>query len=296
MTYGYTNSSGAYTTASGLLSGTYRARTSNGAEYVDEVYNAISCPGGTCSTTSGVPINVTVGSTTPGISFALEKGGRISGAVTDAVAGRPLASLSVRIHDSGGTYLTYAYTNASGLYTSPAFPAGVYYARTSSAQGYVDELYADRPCPAGLCTMTDGAPITTTAGATTTGINFGLTSGGRISGAVTDAATASPVAGAQVRIYDSSGRSMGSATANAAGAYTTSTGLPSGTYYARTNAPGYLDELYNNLPCPGGSCTPTSGSPIGVTAGATTAASTSRWRRLLARPTTRSPARRRRPA
>ena len=42
---------------------------------------------------------------------------------------------------------------------------------------------------------------------------------------------------------------------NTAGVYTSYTGLPAGTYYARTsNSAGYLDELYNNIPCPGGGC------------------------------------------
>jgi hypothetical protein len=81
-----------------------------------------------------------------------------------------------------------------------------------------------------------------------------------------------PLVGVQVWVLDSGGRSLGSGTTNASGAYTTSTGFPSGSYHARTNAPGYLDELYNNLPCPGGSCTKTSGTPIGLTAGSTTAA------------------------
>jgi hypothetical protein len=278
VTYGYTDTSGVYTTASGLPSGTYRARTWTGASgYVDEAYNAVSCPGGSCSATSGALINVTAPSTRPGINFALERGGQISGVVTDAVTGRPLASVSlatvgVRIYDSSGGWLGNASTNGSGRYTSPGLPPGVYHVRTSNAQGYVDELHDDLPCAGGLCTVTSGTPVTVAAGATTGGINFGLAPGGRITGTLTDAATASPLVGAQVRVYDSSGRNLASATTTAAGAYTTSIGLPSGTYFARTNAPGYVDELYDNLPCPGGSCTPTSGAAIGVTAGSTTGA------------------------
>jgi hypothetical protein len=278
VTYGYTDTSGVYATASGLPSGTYRVRTWTGASgYVDEAYNAIACPGGNCSATSGALINVTVGSTTPGINFALERGGQITGVLTDAGTGRPLtsvslATVSVRIYDSGGGYVANASTNGSGRYTSPGLPAAAYFVRTSNAQGYIDELHDDLPCAGGLCTVTNGTPVIVAAGATTGGIDFGLMPGGRIAGTLTDAATASPLAGAQVRVYDSSGRNLANATTTAAGAYTTSVGLPSGTYFARTAAPGYLDELYNNLPCPGGSCTPTGGTPIGVAAGSTTAA------------------------
>jgi 5-hydroxyisourate hydrolase-like protein (transthyretin family) len=269
---GSTNSSGVYTTGSGLPSGTYRARTRNQAGYVDEVYNAISCPGSSCATTSGAPIGVTAGSTTTGISFALAQGGRIGGAVTGAATGKGVSGVSVMIHDSSGGYVTSATTNASGLYASPGLPPAAYRLRTSNSLGYVDELHDGLPCAGGLCTVTDGAPVATTAGATTSGIDFALASGGRISGTVTDAATGSPLAGVQVSVLDSGGRSLGSGTTNDAGAYTTSTGLPSGTYHARTTARGYLDELYQDVPCPGGSCTVTSGTPLPVTAGSTTPA------------------------
>jgi hypothetical protein len=143
--------------------------------------------------------------------------------------------------------------------------------RTSNAQGYVDELYDNLPCPGGACTVTGGLPVTVTAGATTTGINFGLAQGGRISGTVTDAVTGLPLATVLVRIVNSSGTNLTSGTTNGSGVYTTSSGLPSGSYYARTSAPGYMDELYDNVPCLGGGCTPTSGTVVTVAAGATTA-------------------------
>ena len=89
---------------------------------------------------------------------------------------------------------------------------------------------------------------------------------------MTDAATGAPLADVSVRVYNASGSSVGSnVTTNASGVYTTSTGLPAGTYYVRTtNSLGYIDELYDNLPCPGGSCSVTSGTGVSVTAGATT--------------------------
>ena len=48
-------------------------------------------------------------------------------------------------------------------------------------------------------------------------------------------------------------------------------GLAPGTYYLRAASKlPYLGELYNNLPCPGGNCTVTDGTPVGVTVGTTT--------------------------
>jgi hypothetical protein len=272
VTYGYTDSSGVYTTSTGLVSGTYRARTSSEGEYVDEAYSAIPCPGGSCGATSGALINVTAGSTTPGIDFALAKGGRFSGTVKDVATGLPLADMEVDVYNGAGSFVTDGYTDRSGAYTTTsALPSGTYRARTWNSAGYVDEAYDAIPCPGGSCSTTSGTLISVTAGSTTPGIDFGLGRGGQISGTVTDAATGSPVVGAQVRVLDSSGRSLGSGTTNAAGVYTSSTALPTGTYYTRTNAPGYLDELFDNRPCPGGGCTATSGTPIGVTAGSTTA-------------------------
>ncbi len=269
QTSGYTSASGLYTTGGGLPSGTYYARTWNSQGYIDELYNDISCPAGSCSVTGGTPITVTVPLTTTGINFALAAGGRISGTVTDVGTGLPLAGVAVQVFNAAGTWLTSVNTNSSGVYTTSAgLPSGTYYTRTFNSLGYIDELYNDISCPVGSCTVTGGTPIAVTAPSTTTGINFALALGGRISGTVTDVSTSLPLGGVPVRVYNALGSSMGTATTNASGVYTASMGLPAGTYYARTfNTLGYVDELYDNIPCP---CTVTGGAPIAVTAGVTT--------------------------
>lgn len=269
LTSAYTNASGLYTSGSGLPSGTYYARTWNPLGYVDEMYNDVSCPGGTCGVAGGTPISVTAPLTTTGIHFALATGGRISGTVTDTSTGLPLASVTVQVYNTAGAWLASVSTNSSGAYTtSTGLPSGTYYVRTSNSQGYVDELYDNISCPGGACGVTEGTPIGVTAPATTTGINFALATGGRISGTVTDVSTGLPLANVPVRVYNALGLSLGTATSNGSGVYTTSMGLSSGTYYARTfNTLGYIDELYDNITCP---CTVTGGAPIAVTAGATT--------------------------
>jgi Carboxypeptidase regulatory-like domain len=271
VTRGYTDSSGVYTTESGLPSGTYYARTSNSKGYIDELYNNIACPG-SCTATSGTAITVTVGMTTSGIDFGLARGGGITGTVTDAGTGLPLANVDVDIYSSAGSYVTYGYTNSSGVYTSyRGLSSGTYYARTWNASGYIDELYNNISCPGGACTVASGTAITVSAGATTTGIDFGMARGGRISGTVTDAGTSLPLAEVAVYVHNSTGGSVTSVSTDSSGVYTTYSGLPSGTYYARTsNYQGYFDELYNDIPCPGGSCTVTSGTAISVTLGTTT--------------------------
>ncbi|NIA01617.1 MAG: hypothetical protein GWO83_00555 [Bacteroidia bacterium] len=269
VTDGTSDGSGNYITDAGLTTGTYYARTYSSDGYIDELYDDIQCVG-TCTVTDGTPISVTIGIETPGIDFALAPGGLISGTVEDASSHLPIASMWVSIFDTGGTYLTYGYTDGAGSYTSySALPTGTYYALTSNSSGYLNELYDDILC-ASSCTVTDGTPINVTAGATTPGIDFDLLVGGAIEGTVTEDGSGTPLESGYVRIYDASGNSITTAYPNSSGDYRTSLGLVSGTYYALTRSfEGYLDELYDDILCDSG-CTPTDGTPISVTVGATT--------------------------
>ena len=262
-----TDGSGNYTTGSGLPTGTYFARTTNALGYMDELYNNITCV--FCDVTTGTPISVTAGSTTTGINFALALGGRISGTVTDSATSAAIANVSVEIFNSSGTFISTGFTNNAGNYTtSGGLPAGNYFARTRNQSGYIEKLYNNITCF--NCPVTTGTPITVTVGATTTGINFALAIGGRISGTVTDAATSAPLANVNINIFDSSGLNVANGFTNGAGQYTTGNGVPTGNYFAVTsNSQGYIEKLYNNITCV--SCDVTTGTPIAVTAGATTA-------------------------
>ena len=73
-----------------------------------------------------------------------------------------------------------------------------------------------------------------------------------------------------LQFYDAAGAYVTSGSTNGAGQYLSNAGLPAGDYYARTfNDSGFVDELYDDIPCPGG-CTVTTGTPITVSSGATT--------------------------
>ena len=262
---GITNISGNYTTLAELPSGTYYARTFNTPGYVDELYNNIECAG--CVVTSGTPITVTAGSTTTGINFTLAAGGRISGAVTDSATSLPVGGVTVEIYNSSGILVTSVLTDASGNYTTrAAMPTGSYYVRAINNVGYLTELYNNVTCLE--CDVTTGTPVSVTAGATTTGINFALDAGGRIFGAVNDISDLTPIFRASIEFYNSSGTPVGTAVSNVLGNYT-SPALPAGTYFARTtNARGFADKLYNNIPCAG--CAVTTGDPITVSVGSVT--------------------------
>jgi hypothetical protein len=263
------NASGVYTTVEGLVPGTYYAESLSDGAYLDQLYNGIQC-GKTvgCVITNGTPVTVTSGATTAGINFPLLKGGLISGKVTDA-ANAPLVDVEVDISDANGTVQSFGSTNASGNYTSEiSLPAGTYFAQTVNS-GFIDQLYNGIVC-VGICDVTTGTPISVTLGSTTGNINFTLQAGGFISGKVVDANDNSPV-NTNVQAFDGNGNLAGSGHTNNAGPYTMS-GLPAGTYYVRTtNTASYIDQLYSGIQCAFQTCTPTTGTPVSVSAGTTTA-------------------------
>ena len=109
-------------------------------------------------------------------------------------------------------------------------------------------------------------------GAETMDIDFELDRGGAITGTVTSTADGSPVS-SRVNIWDNTGNFITSGFTNSSGRYISGGGLEPGTYYATTLAsffPAYVDELYDDIPCPGGApagCDPTTGDRIVVAAG-----------------------------
>jgi len=267
VSFASTSSTGVYT-ALGLPTGTYFARTFASTGHVNRLYNGAPCGLG-CQVTTGTPITVTAGATASGVDFALSaEGGRISGKVTNA-AGQALSGVTVQFYSETGTSFASVSTNAEGVYTySRALPPGTYFVRTFNSAGYLNKGYANLDCSI-TCTVTSGSPIRVSSTATTpASVDFFLLVGGRIAGAVSSGPSA-PLPGISVSIYGSSGTFVASASTDGTGAYAISTGLPTGTYFARTsNSAGYFDQLYNNLDC-ATSCTVTSGSAISVTAGAT---------------------------
>ena len=75
--------------------------------------------------------------------------------------------------------------------------------------------------------MSDGTPIPVTVGATVTGIDFALATGGWISGVVRDAVTKATMQGLLVDIVNSAGATASFAATEVNGSYT-SIGLPPG--------------------------------------------------------------------
>jgi hypothetical protein len=258
-----TNAQGAYL-IQGLVSGIYYARTTNSQNLINEAYNNIACGLG-CTVTAGQPIVVTAPGTTTGIDFTLADGGRIAGTVRDAVTMSPIANVTVSIFSATGALVTSIVTNHAGGYASWAgLPSAAYYARTTNALGYTDDLYDDILCVG--CTVTTGTPIAVVAGTTTAGIDFGLDAGGVITGVLTDAATGAPLFMSGVAIHNAAGATVASPSTNGEGRYL-ARGLATGQFFARTTTSGpWVNQLHNGITCV--VCTATTGTPIGVVAGA----------------------------
>ena len=267
MAYVRTDATGAYT-GGGLPSGTYYVVTDETFPYFPELYNDLPCPGSQCAPASGTGVTVTAGETTTGIDFALQLGGTIAGTVTDAATGAPLAGITVKVIVNAVD--RSAITDASGSYTVAGLATGSYYVWSTNSFPYIDELFDGIQCPNNNCRWWDGSPVAVTAGATTANIDLALTHGGTIAGTITEAGTTTPLGGMRVDVYNEYGGWLNASLSDASGAYSLS-GLTTGKYYLKTlNAFPYLDELYENLPCLGGSCQVTAGKGVNVTVGQTT--------------------------
>ncbi|MBI1884645.1 MAG: carboxypeptidase regulatory-like domain-containing protein, partial [Chlamydiae bacterium] len=263
-----TDTQGHYRTDTGLTTASYYAIVLGGDTYVSELYDNVTCVGADCNILlKGTRIAVTEGQETAGKDFALDIGGSFSGTVTDET-GSPLVGIQVNIYDSKGNSVTFALTNTSGAYTSNAALAeGKYYATTTNSQGYVDELYNNVVC-VGACNIFNGLTIAVTAGQNTPGIDFALSLGGVMGGAVTsDEESPQNLEGVEILVYNDEDVQVTSAfTLPVTGTYETAA-LPAGIYHARTlNSQRYQDEIYDNIPC-GGLCDPSVGTDVEMVAG-----------------------------
>lgn len=193
------------------------------------------------------PASATVGGgATTTQNFALaSQATRLSGTVTDASSSKPIAGATV----SAGT--GSATTDANGAYTIAGVAPGTYTA-SATASGYASQ----------------STSVTLSAGTTTTQ-NFALTPNrGTITGTVTDAATAAPIAGATVSY------SGGSTTSNSSGGYTLAN-VAEGSYSVSASASGYASQSRTVVVGPGATATQSFAlTPNGAITGTVTNAGT----------------------
>jgi hypothetical protein len=220
-----------YTTP-GLVSGSYRLYFDPyygaSVDYVAEYYDDQPALG------SGTSIAVTAPGVVAGLDAALARGGKITGTVTAADGGRPLAGVYVYIYTdttvSRFDYVAYASTNDAGAYALTGLASGTYYLLfdpdSGEAESYQQEYYNDQ---ASLATATG---VNVAAPATTGGVNASVVRGGSITGRVTVEGTGASYEGASVYAYVSTSDLRESTSSDADGHYTLA-GLSTGAYRVR---------------------------------------------------------------
>jgi len=269
INYTNTDNTGYYSTG-GLRAGTYFAVAGGGSwdDYAGELYDDIPCDDG-CDPTTGTPITVVDATTTENVDFVLEPYGSISGRVTDIAGGPPQDQIVVLVYDANGYQVDSTYTDGFGYYLIRYIRSGPYFVVTGNGSNnrYAGELYDDIPCDSG-CDPTTGTPVVVTNGTVTENVDFVLIRHGRISGRVIDALSGGPPSHGDldVRVFDASGVWADTANIGPGGYYSTD-GLTPGAYFVVTESDwndGYVDELYDDIPCDDG-CDPTTGTPVIVT-------------------------------
>lgn len=248
-----TDRTGSYS-ITGLAAGSYKIifRTYGNTDYQSQWYN--NKPDKLTATT----VTVTDSSTTTGINASLQRGGKITGTVSDNVSGSGISGIDVNALDTiSGTWINSGYTDSSGTYSISGLTTGSYQLRFSGAD-YVAQWYG------GKIDQTDATIVTVNAPNTTAGINMTMVKGGIITGIVTDSTTGAGVQNADVTVYDSvTGSWVGYDNTDDTGTYRIPN-LASGNYTIRVSKNGFIQQWY------GGAAEQTDASAITVTAPETT--------------------------
>ena len=210
------------------------------------------------------PVAVSAGQTTTAIDGAMQPAAKISGTVTDTASQQPIAGIQATAYDANGDYITSTDTDNNGAYTLADLPTGSYrveFSNDYALGGYLTQYYNAR------ASLATADPVTATAGQTTNGINAAMQAGGRVTGTVTDASTATGIADILATVYDANGNSVASAITSRSGSYTI-VGLPTGSYTVGFTDDGsggdYQGQYYN------GRLALANADPISVSAGQTT--------------------------
>ncbi len=161
-----------------ILPGDYyvQADPSAAQGYIDQYYPGVLDP------LLATLVHVTAGLVTGGIDIALPLGGMISGRVTSAVTGLPIAGLRVSVFDALGNLVSGYGVNSAvdGTYLAGAMPSGTYFMRCGgdSLNGLAYEFYSN------VKLLSLAFPVLASTGVTVPGIDFALDPGGWIEGIV----------------------------------------------------------------------------------------------------------------
>jgi hypothetical protein len=270
---GSTDSAGHYQVSiPNVVAGSYFVKA-YAAGHIPELYQDIVCNAADCPNTVGSPVFLQPGAAVT-IDFALASGGGFTGVVRRAADGTAIPNFAVHAYNASTSLVATVATDENGAYSFTGLPSGTYFARADSFDfSFLDlmpELFGGVQCPPRAptdCRIASGTPISVTAGATTSGIDFSLDPAARISGTVVAAATNAPLGSVRIAAYLADVE-VAFAQTNASGQYTLP-GLAPGVYRLRTSVActsceNYVDTWYRDV-CVGCAGTPT---PVPVAPGA----------------------------
>ncbi len=243
----------------GLPIGNYTAAVSH-VGYLANQYSNINC--GTvyfesCQSVSGLVFNHGLSGTT-GIDFPLEKGGVITGKVTNTL-GEVLSYVSINVFSASTNQLLYdTYTDNNGMYQTSALNNGSYYVVANSAYDsiYEKQLYNNIYCENNAsCDFNFATAIIVNNLTDVNNIDFQLIKNSEVSGQVVDSNN-NPLFGIQIVAVsvDANSNYARSVFTDSDGNYLLDK-LPRGNYrlYAR-GGEYYQSESYNNFPCSTNDC------------------------------------------
>lgn len=228
------------------------------------------CPGTaanqiTCSDDCGSPDSCLTFNAVAGASFWIRIGGfqqdsgktvltvspqgSFGGHITDAATNSGVPDALVFVYTKDAEFIKYVTADSNGNYVVDGLATGSYIARTYNSSGYIDEVFDNVICEGVTCTP-DGATLIQVVGGKLTPISFALDLGGDIRGKVTDVDTGNPIEGVEVHIHDLSNRHISIGFTDVNGNYDAFDGLPAGPYVVLAlNNQGFVDELYDDIPC-----------------------------------------------
>lgn len=257
------DASGNYTLV--LPPGRYVLQTRSHPEHVQEAWPDITCvDSNLCSRFYGGQVIEVGDGTMSTHDFALARGVRISGTVTDSGLA-PISGVSIqmvsrnRLVQSGGS------TDVSGNYTSfSALPPGDYrvIAVPFSNPGLLDQLHDGQDCQGFECRQLPVAFLTLNDTISPATVDFTLNGGFGLTGTVYESDGITPLEGAFVQLISDDGFSeQFSGETDSTGAYSFEP-LRSTDYRIIVSHPSRLGQVYPGVDCFGLSCTPEAGSTI----------------------------------
>jgi hypothetical protein len=243
VAFGMTDAGGVYS-ITGLPAGTYRVEFMDYTMvYLSEAYDNVA------DLDAAQDLVVATGITLSGIDASLSPPSSISGTLLREDGVTPIVNARIYARDyARGTDTTdsAARTDTNGTYRINGLRAGTYHVRTDFFDSpFLQEWYSDvLRYPDEMSPPTNATPVIVAAGADVTGIDFQLSPGGVLTGALTGASGLEVLDGSVLLVGITNGV-VYNAAADSNGTYRVD-GIFPDAYQVQAQAPQFKDEWFEN--------------------------------------------------